>query len=226
MRISAFFPAHNEKESLRPLVKALKEKLSGTAEKYEIIIVDDGSTDATGETADGLSGVRVIHHGNNLGYGAAIRSGIAASKYECIFYTDGDYQFEPEEIDRLLPFIKDFDIVTGYRIHKQQYNLARKLISFIRNLIDRLIFGLPYRDLGCAFKLFRREIFSDMALTLNGMMIETEIFLKAKKKGYKIKEVGVSNYPRAHGKGSGGSLKMVLPAILELGKLILIFLGG
>ena len=220
---------YNEEDSVRPLVRALTDKLSAISEDYEIIIVDDGSLDSSGKIADKLSGedprIKVVHHGKNLGYGAAIRSGIAASRYDYIFYTDGDIQFDAEEIDKLLPFIGDHEIVTGYRIKKQQYGIKRIIITSIRNLFDRIIFGLPYKDLGCAFKIFKREIFNEINLTLNGMMIETEIFLKAKKKGFKIKEVGITNYPRAYGRGTGSSLKMILQALFELWKLFFVLIS-
>lgn len=220
--ISAFFPAHNEERNIEPLTARLKEVLPGVCERYEIIVVDDGSTDATGRIADAMAAadpaVRVIHHERNRGYGAAVKSGVAACRLDYVFLTDGDNQFDVGEITRLLPYVPDYDIVAGYRLNRAE-GAVRRLNAWAWNRLVGILFGLELHDVDCAFKLFKREIFGTIEAEAQGAMISTEILAKAKRQGRRIVEVGVHHYPRLHGRPSGASPFVIVKAFYELAKL-------
>lgn len=201
------------------MVHSLQEALSGVSDRYEIIVVDDGSRDGTGALADELAKkhpeVKVVHHPKNLGYGAAVRSGIEASQYEFVFFTDGDCQFDVREIEKLIPFIGRHDIVTGYRA-KRQDNVLRSFYALGWNWLIRLLLGVHVQDLNCAFKLFKKDIFKGMELRASGAMINAEILALATKDGRSIYEVPVSHHPRIHGQQTGGNPKVIVKAFWEL----------
>ena len=161
---SWFFPAHNEEANLEGLVAEALETLPALADRFEIVIVDDGSRDRTPALADALVAanpgvVRVVHHPTNYGYGAALRSGFRASRYGLIAFTDGDRQFKVADVGRLTARLADADhpdVVAGYRI-KRADPFVRTLYARIYHLANRIFFGLRVRDVDCACKLFRRE---------------------------------------------------------------------
>ncbi|MCM8774754.1 MAG: glycosyltransferase family 2 protein [Candidatus Omnitrophica bacterium] len=222
--ISAFFPAYNEERNLSRMVTALRQVLSEVSRRYEIIIVDDGSADGTKALAEKLAlqypEVRVVHHPKNLGYGAAIRSGIRASRYSVIFFTDGDCQFDVREICQLLPHIHSYDIVTGYR-QKRADPFARWLYSRGWNLAIRLLLGVKVKDLNCAFKMFKAEGVKTLPLKSTGALINAEILYYAQKKGLHVCEVPVRHYPRPAGNQTGGNPRVILRAFRELFQLLL-----
>lgn len=218
-RLSLFYPMYNEEANIEEAVRRALEILPRYADGFEVILVDDGSRDATGAIADRLSAgdprLRAVHHGVNRGYGAALQSGIAASRYEWIFYTDGDNQFDLDEIRLLLPAARDADIVSGYRIARRDpWN--RRLNARLFNLGMRILFGLRLRDADCAFKLYRRSIFEGLELHSNGAMIDAEILARARRKGARIVEVGVHHYPRTAGSQTGARLSVISRAFREL----------
>ncbi len=200
--ISVFFPAYNEQENIKALVKRTDEVMKEAANNYEIIIVDDGSTDKTAEIikglADGNKNIRIVTHPVNKGYGAALKSGIYASKYELIFYTDSDMQFDIREIKRLLPLISKADIVSAYRV-KRKDPFMRKLTAWAYNLIVKYYLGLKLRDIDSAFKLYKREIFGTFTINSTDITVDAEILAKAKNKGFKIAQIGVNHYKREKG---------------------------
>src|SRR5881409_277729 len=151
--LSAFFPAHNEEENLVPMAAALLSVLPAVADEWELVVVDDGSEDATGRLADELAArhprVRVVHHRTNRGYGAAVRSGLAAARYDYVFFTDGDHQFDVRQIVRLIPALDRADAVVGYRAHRSDPAL-RRLNAAGWNLLVRRLLGLSVRDVNCA----------------------------------------------------------------------------
>ncbi len=220
--LSIFFPCYNEERNIVPLIQETEKAMKGLAVDYEIIIVDDGSSDKTGTIADTLAQqnpkVKVVHHHKNLGYGAALRSGFQHASKELIFYTDGDRQFKIQEIKKLLPFIDKHSIVTGFRI-KRQDNFIRKLNGRLWTWLVNILFKLKVKDIDCAFKLYRREVFSNIELKSNGAFIDTETLVKAHKRGYSIFEVGVKHFPRKFGKQSGANPKVIVKAFYELFKL-------
>jgi glycosyltransferase involved in cell wall biosynthesis len=217
--ISLFLPLHDEEGNVEEAVRRALAILPGIANEYELILVDDGSRDRTGLIADRLAArdgrIRVVHHPENRGYGAALRSGIAACRHEWIFYTDGDNQFDIREIVLLTPLGRDHDIVTGYRIDRRD-PWIRKFNASVFNLAVRILFGLRLRDVDCAFKLYRASVFDGLELTSDGALIDVEILAGAKAKGARIAEVGVHHYPRMSGAQSGARFSVVVRAIREV----------
>lgn len=217
--LSIFFPMHNERDNIDEAVGRALSALSHFAVRGEIILVNDGSTDGTRERANELAElhpeVRVVHHEVNRGYGGALQSGIRASTQPWIFYTDGDNQFDLGEIALLLPLRQAHAIVTGFRI-KRQDPWPRRLNGFVFNIAVGILFGVRVKDVDCAFKLYRADIFAGMPLVSNGAMIDLEIMARARQRGHRIAEVGVHHYPRRFGQSSGGNFEVIVRAFREL----------
>jgi glycosyltransferase involved in cell wall biosynthesis len=224
LNISVFFPAYNEEQNLEALVTRTVETLRRLAAGWEVIIVDDGSRDRTPEVAARLvkqyPGVRHIRHEKNRGYGGAVKTGLQAAKLDWIFFTDGDGQFDIAELELLLPATAEADIVVGYRLNRQD-PMLRKLNAFGWGTLVRTLFGLhgKVRDIDCAFKLFRRRVVDESEFKAEGAMISTELLVRAKKLGYRFKEVGVHHFPRKAGTPTGANPKVILRAFKELFKL-------
>jgi glycosyltransferase involved in cell wall biosynthesis len=220
--LSVFFPCRNEQAAIEPLVQKAIAVLEAVAADYEIIIVNDGSTDRTGQIADRLaeqhSRIRVVHHPVNRGYGAALASGFRAATKELVFYTDGDGQFDLNELPPLLSLMDRFDIVSCYRINRQE-GMLRKFNAYCWCRLVGALFDLPLRDIDCAFKLYRRSLFDGMEMLSTGALIDTEILARAKRKGSRITQVGVHHYPRIAGKATGANPQVILRAFKELFKL-------
>jgi glycosyltransferase involved in cell wall biosynthesis len=220
--ISVFLPCYDEQENVgRTVEKALMvlEKLNAD---FEVIIVDDGSSDRTGQIADEIAGrdgrVKVVHHQRNLGYGAALQSGFKAATKELVFYTDGDGQFDIDEMPPLLELMEQYDIVSCYRLNRQD-SVIRKINGWCWTKLVCLLFGLKIRDIDCAFKLFKRRIFDNIELSSAGALIDAEVLARAARKGYSITQKGVHHYPRTAGAQTGASLRVILRAFKELFKL-------
>jgi len=201
--ISAFFPVLNEEGTVAKLTEDLLEVLAANFKEHEVIIVDDGSTDGTSEIADDLCKknngcVRVIHHEKSRGYGNALKAGFDAAQYELVFFTDGDYQFDMKDLNRVIPYIKDNDIVVGYRQGRKD-SKHRIWLSRGYNLLIRMLFDLKLKDIDSSFKLFRRSALEKITIESGGYFIDTEIMVKAKRQGLRIKEIGVSHLPRTFG---------------------------
>ncbi|MCX5632600.1 MAG: glycosyltransferase family 2 protein [Phycisphaerae bacterium] len=217
--LSVFFPCFNEQDNVGRAIKSAIDVLSPLKIDFEIIVVNDGSKDKTGEIADGIAAenknIKVVHHNINRGYGAALQSGFKAATKEYVFYTDGDGQFDIKELPLLFKYMDDYDIVTGYRIERQD-NLIRKINAFCWTTMVNLLFGMKIKDMDCAFKLYRHSVFDNIKLESTGALINTEIFARAKNKGYKIFQIGVHHYPRTAGVQTGAKLRVILRAFKEL----------
>jgi glycosyltransferase involved in cell wall biosynthesis len=217
--LSVVLPAFNEQYNLRTTVEAARRILPTVAGQWEIIIVNDGSGDATGRICDGLanqfSEVRVVHHPGNKGYGAALKSGITVARHDWIFFSDSDGQFDFAEISRLLAHSGDNDIVAGYRKRRND-PFYRALNAAGWNILVRLSLGVAVRDIDCAFKLFRRQVFERVQIRSVGAMVNTEILSQAFRFGMRIKEVEVTHYPRQHGQPSGAKPRVIIKAFREL----------
>jgi glycosyltransferase involved in cell wall biosynthesis len=196
--------------------------LDKICDDYEVIIVNDGSNDNTSQIADKLadsnSKVKVIHHPTNLGYGSALQSGFRAASKELVFYTDGDGQFDLDEMPQLLDYISDYDIVSCYRINRQD-KLLRKINAFFWTRLVCFLFKMKIKDIDCAFKLYKKNIFDNIQMKSTGALIDTEILARATRKGYKIKQIGVHHFPRKSGSQTGAKLSVILRAFKELFKL-------
>ncbi len=220
--ISVFFPCYNEQANVARVAEQAVRVLEGLGADYEVIIVDDGSADETGRLADEIAAghdrIRVVHHERNLGYGAALQSGFRAARKELVFYTDGDGQFDIGEMPALLPLMNEYDIVSCYRMNRQD-NVVRKINGWLWTKVTGLVFSLKVRDVDCAFKLYRRCIFDRIKMESTGALIDTEILARAVRKGYTITQRGVHHYPRTAGRQTGASLRVVLRAFKELWQL-------
>jgi len=217
--MTVFFPCHNEQAHVRRVVEQAVKVLEALEADYEVIVVDDGSTDETGPIADELAKadphIRVIHHRRNLGYGAALQSGFRAAGKNLVFYTDGDGQFDVGEMPALLPLLADYDIVSCYRISRQD-NLMRRVNGWLWTRVVRLAFSLKIRDVDCAFKLYKRAIFDEIKMESTGALIDTEILARAVRQGYRITQRGVRHYPRTAGRQTGANWRVILRAFREL----------
>jgi len=218
--ISFFFPAFNDEGTVQKMVEDAISVLKSVSNDYEIIIVDDGSVDNTGKVADEMakkySKVKVVHHLYNIGYGAALKTGFATSKYELIFYTDGDHQFDPKQLEELLPWIEEYDIVSGYRAERAD-SRTRKIASELYNFVIRLFFRIRFKDVDCAFKLLKKKVVDASGqYTNNGAFICAELFFRAVKQGYRVKQLPVRHYSREYGRSTSFSLFFILRSIVEL----------
>lgn len=217
--ISVFFPCHNERENIASVVERALAVLEDLHADFEAVIVDDGSSDDTGRIADEIAArdarVRVVHHESNLGYGAALRSGFKAAAKNLVFYTDGDGQFDISEMPPLLALMDRYDIVSCYRLDRCE-SLVRRLNGWCWSKLVSLLFGMKIRDIDCAFKLYKREIFDHIELSSNGALIDAEILARAMHKGYRVTQRGVHHYPRTAGEQSGATLPVIARAFKEL----------
>jgi glycosyltransferase involved in cell wall biosynthesis len=221
-RLSYFFPAHNEEANLAGLVEEALATLPSLAETFEIIAVDDGSRDRTPAIADELAAahpdvVRAVHHPTNLGYGAALRSGLAAARYELVAFTDGDRQFQVQDLARLterLAGLDHPDVVVGYRIKRADPPI-RTIYARLYRLANRIFFGLTVTDVDCACKLFRREALDGLRVESGGAFFSAELLIKLRAAGRSIVEVGVPHYPRTAGSPTGAKPSVVFRAVKD-----------
>jgi glycosyltransferase involved in cell wall biosynthesis len=227
--ISVFFPCYNEQDNIEHTVEQAITVLKKLNVDFEAVIVDDGSSDATGQIADEISRrnsrIKVVHHTTNLGYGAALQSGFKAATKELVFYTDGDGQFDISELPPLLPLIEQYDIVSCFRLNRKD-NLIRKLNGWAWTKLVCFLFNMKVRDIDCAFKLYKREIFDNIHMSSMGALISAEILARAIRKGYSITQIGVHHYPRTAGAQTGANLRVILRAFKELFKLHRQILSG
>ncbi len=224
MRLSIFFPFHNEEQLVQRTVCTAFETLPKfDLEKYEVIAVNNASTDNTGVILDQLksefAGLQVVHQNPPPGYGKALKAGFYNAKYPWIFFTDGDLQFDLNELPKLLEKVGEADLVIGYRIKRAEGG-TRLIYQELFGFMIQIMFGLKVSDIDCAFKLIKKEVIDTIPqLQSDGAMISAELLIKAKKAGFKIIEVPVHHYPDSAGGSTGGSLKVILRAGWELVKL-------
>lgn len=221
--ISAFVLVYNELGNFERTVAGLVSVLSGLCAEFEVIVVDDGSVDGSGPAADALAAedprVRVLHHGANRGYGAAVRSGIAACRLPLLFLIDGDGQFDPRELERLLPLIEGCDLVLGWRRARAD-GAHRRLFGACWNALTAAALGVHVKDVNCAFKLMRASTVKALPLSSDGALISAELLSRARRRGAVWKEAPVEHYPRLHGVPTGASPDIVLRAFWELARLL------
>ena len=216
--LTVILPAFNEEQNIGTLIELARRVLPDLAETWEIIIVDDGSHDATGAICDASPTEyrrEFRHHSTNRGYGAALKSGIIAAKHDLIFFTDSDGQFDLKELRQLIRWSDEYQIVAGYR--KKRRDPPHRLINALAwKVLVRIVLGVNVRDIDCAFKLFRREVFNRVQIRSVGAMVNTEVLAQAMRLGMRIHEVEVTHFPRQHGKPSGANVRVILKAFLEL----------
>ena len=220
--LSYFFPAHNEEANLEALVAEALEALPALAERFEIIAVDDGSRDATPAIADRLAAahpdvVRAVHHPTNLGYGAALRSGFRAARYDLVCFTDGDRQFRVADLGRLtgrLAAPDAPDVVVGFRIRRADPPI-RTIYARLYRFANRVWFGVRVRDIDCACKLFRRAALGDIRVESGGAFFSAELLIKLRAAGRPIVETGVPHHPRTAGSPTGAKPSVIWRAVKD-----------
>jgi len=225
-RLTFFFPAYNEEENVAETVRRALEEVGPLVNgSIEVLVVDDGSTDRTPELADALAAadprVRVFHQANR-GYGGALRAGFENARGELIGFSDGDLQFDLREMSRLLERLeapgRPIGAVIGFRI-KRRDPPHRIFIAKTYNAVVSVLFGLRVRDIDCAMKLFRREVFDGLPLTTDSPFLSAELLIKLKARGERLAQVGVNHYPRAAGTNTGASFRKILRTFRDIGLL-------
>lgn len=221
MNLSIIVPIYNEEKLIVKSIKTLVEKLAKIFPVLEILAIDDGSTDRTNRLLRSLArnekGLKIITHATNLGYGAALRSGINNARYDWLFFTDADMQFDITEIKKFLPYVKDYDLIVGFRKNRAD-SLKRKVISSVYNRIISLLFHLPLRDVDCAFKLMKTVAVKRVKLDFDSFFVSPELMVKSISLGLNIKEIGVDHYPRPDGY-SKVTFKKIIQSMIDLVKL-------
>lgn len=218
--ISAFFPCYNDKGTIASLVLEVKKVLQGLTDSYEIIVIDDGSTDGSRELLLQLQHdvpqLKLVMHEKNCGYGGALRSGFATATKELIFYTDGDGQYDVKELPLLLEKMsEDVDIVNGFKI-KRADPLHRIIIGWIYQEAMRLVFWLPIKDPDCDYRLIRKSVFDKVTLTSNTGTITIEMVKKFQQAGFKFAQVGVHHYFRMYGTSQFFNFRRVFRTLWQL----------
>jgi glycosyltransferase involved in cell wall biosynthesis len=212
---------YNEESTIEQAVSSALLVLAELADSYEVIVVDDGGRDRTGEIADRLAAgnphVRVVHHPDNRGYGAAVRSGFATAQSPLVVLVDGGNQFDLGELAILLRALDGGDIVSGYRI-TQQDPLIRRIYAFIYNRLARVFFHIPVRDVNCGFKIYHRDLIQRLLpqLLSTGALINLEMLARARKLGATVTEVGVHHFRREAGQPAGANVRAIIRALREL----------
>lgn len=217
--LSIVLPCLDEEENIADAVRNALRAAERCATDYEVIVVDDGSTDATSEVVAALmqqsSHVRLCLHSHNRGYGDALRTGINAARMDWVLLTDADLQFDLRELEDFLPSTTRSDMVLGWRILRQD-PAHRRANAAAWNWLVRHAFDLPVRDVDCAFKLLRRELVQSCGLVSSGAMISTELVVRCLASGARLEQLGVHHRARVAGDSSGANLRVVARAFKEL----------
>ncbi len=220
--ISITFPLYKDKRTVKKMIHRSIKVLKETKKKYEIIIVDDGCPEKSGEVArkysKKLKNVYVIFHKKNLGYGAAVKTGLKKCKSEWIFQTDGDAEYDVNDLKKLLKASKNSDLVITYRF-KKKYRTSRIIISWVYNIILRFLFKTKFKDISTGSRLIKKSLINKIKLTSNSPFVGAELAIKTKYRGYKVNEIGIHTYPRTFGTGSSVSLKNIVLTIKDMIKL-------
>jgi glycosyltransferase involved in cell wall biosynthesis len=221
--LSVVLPAYNEEANIDRVIRQVIAYLDPLGIDYEILPVNDGSRDRTGEIlaalAQELPRVRPQTHPQNRGYGAALRTGFDAAAKRYVFYMDGDGQFDIHDLDQVLPLASEDAIVTGYRIERRDPLIRRLNARLFGGWLVRVMLGVYVKDLNCAFKLIPKKVFETIRLDSTGALINAELYGRAIRAGFGIREVGVHHYPREAGVQTGAHLSVIVRAFYDLARL-------
>jgi len=221
--LSVVLPAYNEEANIERVVRDVVAYLDSKSSDYEVLVTNDGSKDRTGEILERLGKemlrVRPLHHPQNRGYGAALRTGFDAATKKYVFYMDGDGQFDIKELDLLLPLAGEDHIVTGYRITRQDPFMRRLNAKLFGGWLVRIMLNVYVTDLNCAFKLIPKKVLDSITLESTGALINAELYGRAVRRGFGIREVGVHHYPRTAGVQTGAHLSVIFRAFYDLFRL-------
>ncbi len=217
--VSLFFPVFNDERTIRVVTEKSVNLLRRLANVFEIIIIDDGSPDRSGEIADELAleypEVRVIHHESNLGYGQAVKTGLSACSYEWICFTDGDDEYDVNDFEKLLILRDYYDLVITFR-YVRLYSGLRIFVSLVYNALVRMMFRTTFRDISTGLRMVRKSVIERITVESNSPFIGAEITIKLMLLGYRIGEVGIQTFPRSFGHGASVTVPNILATIREL----------
>ena len=221
--LSVVLPAFNEEANVESVVGDVVAYLEPTGIDYEVIVVNDGSSDRTGEILTRLAQeqprLRPQHHPQNRGYGAALRTGFDAAVKRYVFYMDGDGQFDIKDLEKLLPLASEDCIVTGFRIQRRDPFVRRLNAKLFGGTLIPIMFKFRVRDLNCAFKLIPKKVLNEITLESTGALINAELYGRAVRRGVRIREVGVNHYPRTAGVQTGAHVGVIFRAFYDLFRL-------
>jgi glycosyltransferase involved in cell wall biosynthesis len=223
--LTVVVPMFNEEAYILRTVAAARRVLERMAVVHEIVLVDDGSTDRTGEIADGLARedprVKVVHNGRNRGLGGSLRAGYAAATCDLILYTDADLPFDFDEVERAVRLLEyqQADVLSAYRFDRRLEGLQRHLYTSVYSALVRVLFGIEVRDVNFAFKLFRRALLERVPLKSEGSFIDAEFLIRCRRAGAHIIQIGVDYFPRARGTSSLASPRVVGRILGEMARL-------
>tara|TARA_B100000959_G_scaffold208613_1_gene219093 strand:+ start:3046 stop:3750 length:705 start_codon:yes stop_codon:yes gene_type:complete len=222
--ISLMFPLYKDRRTVKKMIFKSLKVLKKIKKKYEIVIVDDGCPENSGDYAKKLSknipSVKVIFHKKNLGYGAALKTGMKNCKYDWIFQIDGDAEYDVNDLPRLIKSSHNSDLVITYR-YKRKYNTVRIVISVVYNMLLRILFNTNFKDVSTGSRLLKRSILRKVKLTTNSPFIGAELAIKSRSRGFRVNEIGIHTYPRTFGAGSSVGFKNIMLTIRDM--LILFF---
>ena len=222
--ISLMFPLYKDKSTVKLMITKSSNVLRKLKRKYEIIIIDDGCPQNSGklarEVAKKFTNIKIFSHKKNLGYGAALKTGLKKCKNDWIFMIDGDAEYDVDDLFRLLRVSKNYDLVITYR-YKKKYTTYRIIISWVYNAVLRLIFNIKFKDISSGSRLVSRKLIRHIKLKSNSPFVGAELAIKAKLAGYKVGEIGIHTFPRTFGTGASVSLKNIL---LTLKDMIVLFM--
>jgi glycosyltransferase involved in cell wall biosynthesis len=221
--LSAVLPAHNEQDNIKTTVDQCVSYLERNVGQYEVVVVNDGSSDNTRSIVSEISSdnpsVVLVNHEVNLGYGAALLSGFEKASLDYIFFMDSDGQFDINDLDRMLPYVDQSDVLIGYREDRADSSV-RSLNAWLYSMYISFMFGLRVTDMDCAFKVFPTKSYQSIRpISSGGALFTAEFLIKLKNRGYKIKEFPIRHFPRRFGTQSGANLKVILRMFKESWKL-------
>lgn len=230
--LSVVFPMRDEEAYVRRAVAAAREGASAVSQDYEILIVDDASSDRTRDIADSLAKedprIRVLHLARRRGLGGTLRAGYAAATGELVLYSDADLPFDLQELARAARLIEyqEADVLAAYRFNRTSEGLLRTLYTLAYSALVRLLFGLRFRDVNFSFKLFRRALLDRIELRSEGSFIDAEFLVRARNAGARIIQMGVDYFPRSRGRSTLASLGVILGILGEMARLAPGLWGG
>lgn len=219
--ITIFFPVYNDSKTIENITKKCISVLNDIASDYEIIIINDGSPDNSGEIADRMSQiyekVHVIHHNHNKGYGAAIKTGFKHAKFEWVCFTDGDDEYDINDLKKMIKLKDYYDLIITFRYVKL-YSTFRVFISSIYNKLFRFIFQTNYRDISTGLRLMRKSVYNELYIISDSPFIGAEITLRTMLKGYRVGEMGIQTFPRKFRKGASITPGNIISTIIDMRK--------